>query len=664
MSGAGAAQGPRLRLGTLREGDAWGRGAWLIALAAGALAAVWVAWDAGVAGGSALPDVFRVALATVAVFTVCGYAPAVALAPPQLLPWWPLLVLPTGAITSGLALTLLGFAAIPFHVALAVTLLAGIAAAARVGRPRVDGGASGRADATTLAALAAVALLLVALALVPTFRSGLATMTGFGSDAHLVAGTATFLQHSYPTATEIAYPADEVTPLWRSKYPIYYTLAAVSSVAGVEPWQALMTVAAILLALAGFGLFLLARIGLGAPLGAAAAALAIALLDRRVFHLALHPYYNQLWGFLTLPFTIVAAYVYALEPSRRALVMLAAFAAVGAFAYPLMLPFPIVAGGGAFLLARRDRRARGEQVPPLDPRLLWRGRRSLLWIVPLGLLLAVPIFGVIEKVGDAASALLDPGNSLIGWQGDLEHYPPVGEFFAIFPNRFSGAMVAVVVVLAFTGLLRAPRLLGRPLALTLGLALAAAIYFRAVRYGQYFYFKVLSFAGPLLLVAAVAHAGTVALRGRTPALRVGAFAAIVALTVSAVLSARSEIATSYDQLSPETIQLREWAASLPPDASIRLDTPRAWQLWDAYMLSARPLGSRDPITNYPHVPVSEGADYALDRTLLPPPADSVGSPVRRNGRYRLWRLRTDAPDRTSQRMVPIFSGNDPALDRG
>jgi hypothetical protein len=36
----------------------------------------------------------------------------------------------------------------------------------------------------------------------------------------------------------------------------------------------------------------------------------------------------------------------------------------------------------------------------------------------------------------------------------------------------------------------------------------------------------------------------------------------------------------------------------------------------------------------------------------------------RNGRYRLWRLRTDAPDRSSQRMVPIFSGNDPALTDG
>jgi hypothetical protein len=124
-----------------------------------------------------------------------------------------------------------------------------------------------------------------------------------------------------------------------------------------------------------------------------------------------------------------------------------------------------------------------------------------------------------------------------------------------------------------------------------------------------------------------------------------------------VLSARSEIASSYDQLSPETIQLRDWAAALPAGASIRLDTPRASQLWQAYMLSSHPLGSRDPITNYPHVPVSAGARYAVDEPLLPPPADSAGAPMRRNSELRLWRLRSTAPDTTSRRMIPIFSGN-------
>lgn len=634
MTGAGAAQ-PR----ALTSSNA---ALWAAGLAAAGIAAIWVAQDAGVAGASALPVVARVAIATVAVFLVCGYAPAVLLTPARLSAWWPLLVLPLGAISSGMALTVLGFAAVPFHTALALTLVAGIVAAAVVERPRLERDIT---PITTLAGLTAVAALVVALALVPTFRSGLATVTGFGSDAHLVAGSATFLQHNYPASTDVAYPADEVPPLWRSKFPIYYTLAAVSSVAGVEPWEALMTVAAILLALAGVGFFLLAREGLKAPVGVAAAALAIAVLDRRVFHLALHPYYNQLWGMLTLPFTILAAYLYALEPSRRALGMFVAFAVVGAFAYPLMLPFPLLAGLGAWLLA-------GRSIRPPRPT-----RRALVWIVPLCLILIVPIIGVVEKVWEAVTLLVNPGNSLIGWQGDLQHYPPVGEFFAVFPNALSGVIVAVVLVLAFAGLWRAPRELGRPLAATLAAALAFAVYFRIAKYGQYFYFKILSFSGPLLLIAAVAMLGRLRVR------LVG-FALIVALVASAILSARSEIASDYDQLSPETIQLRDWAAALPAGASIRLDTPRPWQLWDAYMLSSRRLGSRDPITNYPHVPISAGADYVLDRPLLPPPVGATGAPIAHNARYRLWKLKTSAPDTTSRRMVPIFSGNDPTLSNG
>jgi hypothetical protein len=622
---------------------------WAVALAAAALAALWLAHDAGVVGVSAAPVVVRVGLATVAVFLVCGYAPAILLTPAALRAWWPLLVLPLGAVTSGLALTVLGFAAVPFHVALPLTLVAGIVLAARVKPPGIEGD---EASLGTFAGLVCVAALIVAIALVPTFRSGLATVTGFGSDAHLVAGSATFLQHNYPASTNIAYPADQVPPLWRSKFPIYYALAAVSSVAGVEPWQALMTVAAILLALTGIGFFLLARRGFEAPVGVAATAMAVAVLDRRVFHLALHPYYNQLWGMLTLPFTVLAAYLYALTPSRRALGMFVAFGVVGAFAYPLMLPFPLLAGAGFWLLA-------GRRLRPPRP-----SRRALVWVVPLALILIVPIAGVIQKVWQAVTLLVNPGNSLIGWQGDLQHYPPVGEFFAIFPNALSGALVAVVLVLAFAGLWRAPRVLGRSLIVTLTLALAFALYFREVRYGQYFYFKVLSFAAPQLLVAAVALLGAWATKARATAARLGALAALVAFVFSALLSARSEIRTDYDQLSPETIQLRDWAAALPPGASIRLDTPRPSQLWDAYMLSSHPLGSQDPITNYPHVPVSTGADYVLDQPLLPPPVGAVGRPIDRNAGYRLWRLHVSAPDHTSRRMVPIFSRNDPALGGG
>jgi hypothetical protein len=660
MTGAGAAPGPRFRP-TAVSPAAWGAAAWIAAIAAGALAAIVVATDAGVAGASAVPGVLRVAIATVAVFAICGLAPALALTPSALQPWWPAFVLPLGAVCSGLALTLLGFAAVPFHVALPLTLAAGALLGARAwrGRPR-----AGFVSTAQWAGVACVGALLVMLALVPTFRSGLTTVTGFGSDAHLVAGSATFLQHNYPSSTNAAYPADQVPPLWRSKYPIYYALSAVSSVAGVEPWQALMTVAAVVLALAGLGFFLLARYAFGAPAGVAAAALAVTVLDRRVFHLAMHPYYNQLWGMLTLPYTLVAAYSYAMAPSRRALGLFAAFALVGAFAYPLMLPFPLLAGAGFWLLGRRERRARGEVVAPLDPRRVWRGKRSLMWIVPVALLLAVPIAGVAQKLAQAVALVWAPGNSLAGWQGDLQHYPPVGEFFAILPSTLSAPLALLVCGLGFVGLARAPRSLGRPLIVVLGAALAVAVYFHLVKYGQYFYFKVLSFAAPQLLTAAVVALGALALRARTLPTRALAFAAVVALCGSALLSGRDEITGSFDQLSPETIALRDWATGLPPGASIRLDTQPSSQLWQAYMLSSHPLGSRNPIPNYPHVPFSAGADYAVDRPLLPPPHDAAGPPLQRNSQLRLWRLRSTAPDHSSRRMVPIFSRNGPLLKRG
>ena len=80
------------------------------------------------------------------------------------------------------------------------------------------------------------------------------------------------------------------------------------------------------------------------------------------------------------------------------------------------------------------------------------------------------------------------------------------------------------------------------------------------------------------------------------------------------------------------------------------------------MLSSHPLGSRDPITNYPHVPVSAGADYVLDRPLLPPPAGARRrAAAAQRGATGCGGCATRAPDTTSRRMVPIFSGNDPAL---
>ena len=622
---------------TLTAGRARSAGAlwWPAGLAAGSIAALALAADAGVAGPDALPDVIRAGAAAVVVFAICGYAPARLLTPPALADWRALFVLPLGAMACGLALTLLGFAAIPFGVALVVTLAAAVAAAAWSRTVRVE---PGRPDPVVLAGVAGVVALIAAIALIPTFRSGLATVTGFGSDAHQVAGSATLLQREYPTAVAPELPVDRVPLTWRSKYPIYYSLAAVSSVAGVEPWQALMTVSALLLALAATGFFLFARAMLGVPAGVAVAAMAVAVLDRWVFHLALHPYYNQLWGLLTLPFSLVLGWAWVRDRSQRTLIALVAVTGLGALAYPLMLPFPLLAIAG-FALMDRDR-------PRPDPRRLWRGPRSLLWMVPLALLLAVPILGVVEKFVEAARILVDPSDRLRGWQGDLQHYPPTSQFFAL-PD-FPGVMVAVPAILALAGvaLWRLPRRLGIPLATVLVLALGWAAYFRAARYGQYFYFKILAFAAPQILVLALA----------AYARRLLGAAVAAALCVGALLAARDEIAISFDQLPPTVIELQEWARSLPPEASVRLDTAPHTQLWQAYFLADRPLGSAQPIPDYPHVPYSLGGDYALDETLRPPPPDAVGPPVRRNSGLRLWRLRPSGlPDASSRRQVQTIT---------
>src|SRR5438552_5621076 len=340
MTGIGAATQSRLRLRARPlDRDAL---LWIGALALAAIAALAVARNAGVHGPSAAPDVFRAGIAAVAFFGACGYAPARLLTPAPLARDWPLLVLPLGAICGALALTLLGFVFVPFAVSLplvvAAALVADVLVHRQVGVPAASRAAAARAP---LAAVAVVVVLIAALALVPTFRSGVATVTGIGSDAHVVAGSATVLQHTNPGGTDTALPVDRVPWQWQSKFPIYYALSAVSSISGLAPWQALMTTVAVLLALTALGFFLLARHTFRASPAVATAAMSVAVLDQMVFHLAAHPYYNQLWGMFTLPFSIVAAQIWTGDRGRLMTVFLALFLLVGVLAYPLMAPFPV-----------------------------------------------------------------------------------------------------------------------------------------------------------------------------------------------------------------------------------------------------------------------------------------------------------------------------------
>ncbi|MBA3300664.1 MAG: hypothetical protein H0T15_02250, partial [Thermoleophilaceae bacterium] len=391
--------------------------------------------------------------------------------------------------------------------------------------------------------------------------------------------------------------------------------------------------------------------------GVAALAGFAAVLDRMVFHLATHPYYNQMWGLLTLPFAQVLADEWVRKRERRAGWLLALMMAGGVFAYPLMLPFPALILVGIFLIDRRERRARGEPVVPLDPRRLWRGPKSLIWMLPAALLLLVPIQGVLEKLAEAVAILGDPSNSLQGWRGDVTYYPNIEFFLGAGGVPGGGVLALVVLGLAAFGLFRAPRRIGVPYAVVLGLALLAALYFHNVLYGEYFYFKTLSFAGPLIVVAAVAAAGSLITK-RYLAVRIAGAALLGAFAVTALAAARDEVATSFDQLTAELRELRTWSDGIPAGASIRLDTPQESQLWESYMLADHPLGSRAPNFTHPHVPYSAGADYALDEVRRPPPRGAakrpgggLQPPVFANGDWRLWKLDTRAPDTTSRKQV-------------
>jgi len=179
--------------------------------------------------------------------------------------------------------------------------------------------------------------------------------------------------------------------------------------------------------------------------------------------------------------------------------------------------------------------------------------------------------------------------------------------------------------------------------------LAAGFWFRQRDYGQYFEFKTLAFSAPLLLTcAAVAlsrfrRAGTILL---------------ALFVISAGWAAAREVEKG-PQFTEDFIELRAWAADLPADASIRLDTFPPHQLWGSYMLSSRRLCSQFPLlhTDYPHVVYSRDADFILldqdgrDYYDGDPP-DARLPPLRQNDEFTLYRAKPDLPgdDLCSKRL--------------
>ncbi|MEY2534762.1 MAG: hypothetical protein QOF29_2672, partial [bacterium] len=596
-----------------------------------------VAWGAYVAYDLALPprhdivdpipDTLRALAAAVVLFGVCGLGVTRLLLPDSLRRHELLWVLPTGACASGLALMALGFAGIPFLANLVLVLVAGAALSARSLRapPR------GAPPWPVFLAAAIVAVALMPMVLEVHF----ATVTGTGSDAHLAAGAANYLQHGYPTGNDARLPVDQMPLLWKSKYPIYYAFAGVAKLAGLETWQTLVPLAAVLLALAALGMFLVARDLLGAGVAVSACAMGFAGLDRMVLHTGLNPYFNQTWGAMTLPFALVLAW-WAVRPGeapeqrRRTAGLLAIFLGVLALAYPLALPIAAMPLLVFLWRERRKRIAEGRPVPRL--RSLYRGPRSLVWMIPTVLILLVPLNGVSEKLRSAARIVFDPHQTLIAWAADLPDFIPLAYFMNLPDDLLFRLAIVPIVVLAFLELRRhQPRTLYLGLALVFVVALFEAWTFRNRDYGQYFHFKILAFILPLLLVVAAVHVGRLR--------RVGPVV-LAAFAVATGFAVRDELRATGLQLGQSTVALADWAHGLPRDASVRLDMSGPEQLWGAYFLAARRTCAELPLTNsdYPHVAQSRKADYVVVSFGHPRPDDAVGAALRRNQGYRLFRL--------------------------
>jgi hypothetical protein len=595
-----------------------------------AAAAINLADRNGVIGWSALGELLSVSIAAVGLFAVGGLGLTRLLLPARLRRYELLWALPIGACSVALAMTVLGFARVPFKVSLGIVIAAGVCVAIAVFRRH--GGVPAIRGAVWPAYLAVI---ITAIALIPLFRAGFVTVEGQGQDAHLAVGTAQFLQKHPPTAVAIEEPVDRVPLVWRSKQPIYYVLAAVATLSGREVFETISALAAVMLALACIGFFLVAREMLRAPPWAALAGMGLVGQNPMVLHTVMHPYFNQTWGFFAMPFALVLApEVTADRRTPASLGLLALFLAICGFAYPLALPLPLLVVAAALWPERRA----------LSLRRL-RGRLSLRWVIPLALILIVPIGGVIEKTLSAFAVVFNPAHSLKTWGGDVFDYFPEPQFLGV--HEWSGLIVVAPLLIwgAFLGLRAAPTQTRRALIALFAFAIVFAIEFRLRDHGYYFHFKTLAFAAPVLVVTAAAGFGRIR-RGWLPVL-------ILLLTVNTAGS--DEIGATFDELPRWTLQLREINAELPADRSIRIDIVPTEQNWIAYMLHAHPLCSRHPLlnTSYPHVRVSRKADYILTAVGAPTPADAIVPAVRYLDRFTLYRQRPSVPgpENCSRAMV-------------
>jgi len=635
----------------------------VVLAAALGLAALSIAVYTGIKGVAGVPDAARGSLAAVVLFGACGYAPARLLIPGALVPHFPFFALGLGAATACIGLTVLGFFGVPMVASLVVLMGGGLAGGVvlRVRRGPVRAadedreGAGGRWWALALPAY--VALVLIALCLVPVFQAGYGSVPGSNPDGMLSVGTAEFLQDNGPRALDPTLPVDQMPPVWGSKYPIYYGLAGATTLSGMDAVRAYSGFAAVVAALGALGFFLLARYSLRASPPAAVLAMALVAFALVTPYLAIHPYFNQLWGAMALPFMLLFGLRFLSAGGRADAILAALFTALGLSAYPLMVVFPAI----AFLAAAIALRRRGQGARIRLPRLP-RGRRWLaLWIplVILGAPAALIVgLGVLEKSVSAAKLIVGK-DDLSAWRGDLTFFPDPG--FYLGPPGVAGYVVAVLALAAaFLGLRRAPADVRAALGGAIVVGLVLGLFFRLRTYGEYFDFKVVAFTTPLVLVATAPWLAARLSAPRTLG-RVAALAGVLVVLALQLGGLRDELGVTGLQVDRDTIELRDVARRLPP-GSIRLDVaPGGLQLWAGYYLSERRLSSTVPVlfTTYPHVPAGRKADFILaDRSIKVrgrwPDAD--GPPLWQNRRYRIYRMKAGVPgpDRSSRKMEDDF----------
>jgi hypothetical protein len=610
-----------------------------------------------VARRAAVPA-FRVAAAGLGLFVVCGFGVVRLLLPDRLARDELIWVAPVGACVAAIELTLLGYAFVPFDVSLGIVIAIGLATAVvsvrRRGWPAVPRPIGGTLWPIFIAGIVAF------LVLSPLLRGGYPTVIGDGSDAHLAAGTAQFLQGHYPLSSSAAEPVNRVPLVWRSKTPIYYALGGVSSLAGLPTWEALSPMQVLLLGLALLGFFLAARELLRSNLLGALAGMALVGLDRMVVHTVVHPYYNQTWGFVTMAPALVLAWRAVADrgkPGNRGTIgLLVLFLAIGAFAYPLELPIPLF---GLLVFnwhSRRERRRRGEHVPKLRVALIARIRGRLggraRWAIPvLAVLLAVPVLGVAEKLSTGFAVIVNPNVSLYPWAGDVNAFFPTNQFLSIGSANLLVVGIALMLAGVAIALWRLPAGVRWGVIALLALAAVGSVYFHARISGQYFDFKLLAFLGPLAVLTAAVGASRVPVIG---------WLALFAFGLTAFHGADEELASTGNQLNPTIQAVARIPKLIGPNKSVRLDMNASLEIWVSYFLHDEPVCSQRPLmgTSYPHVTTSRKADYILADVDTFRPFDAAGPPIAYIGQFRLYRERADVPgiDRCSRIRVQTVLG--------